>query len=136
MSLSVLHILNKILALEFSNNAQLLYINRQNETLYEVRKLEKFDQGESSGREVNIDRASRKPQDDRANNEKPWLMRERIHGGKYLEAKIYLKHGLLNDGELGLLRFTMLLTRTAENIPSATKVKAKKGYKITTPMIT
>ncbi len=57
-------------------------------------------------------------------------MRERLHGGKYLGAKIDLKHGLLNDGELGLLRFTMLLTRTAENTPSATKVKAKKGYKI------
>ncbi len=98
--------------------------------------MEKCDQGESSGLEVNIDRASRKPQHDRANNEKPQLRREGLHGGKYLGVEIDLKHGLLNDGELGLLRFTMLLTHTAENIPSATKVKAKKGYKITTPMIT
>jgi hypothetical protein len=92
--------------------------------------MEKCDQGESSGLEVDVNRASRKPQDDRANKEKPQLMRERIPDGKYLEAKTCLKHGLLNDGGLVLLRFTMLLSRTAEHTSSATKAEARKRYKI------
>jgi hypothetical protein len=71
--------------------------------------------------------ASRKPQDDRANKEKLQLMRERIHGGEYMEVEIYVKHGLLNDGGLGLLRFKML-SYTAKHTSSVMKVKARKSY--------
>jgi hypothetical protein len=54
-------------------------------------------------------------------------MRERIHGGEYMEVEIYVKHGLLNDGGLGLLRFKML-SYTAKHTSSVMKVKARKSY--------
>ena len=75
-----------------------------------------------------MNRASRKPQDDRANKEKLQLMKERIHGGKYMEVKTYVEHGLLNDGGLGLLRFKILLSRTAKHTSSVMKVKARRSY--------
>jgi hypothetical protein len=62
------------------------------------------------------------------NKEKLQLMKERIHGGKYMEVEIFAKHGLLNDGRLGLLRFKMLLSRTAKHKWSVMKVKARKSY--------
>ena len=64
-------------------------------------------------------------------------MKERIHGGKYMEVEIYVKHGLLNDGGMGLLRVKMLLSRTAKHTSSVMKVKARKSYdNKTTLMIT
>ena len=68
------------------------------------RKLEKLDQGKCSSLKVDVNRAFRKPQDDRANKEKRQLTKERIYGGKDMEVEIYVKHGLLKDGGLGLLR--------------------------------
>jgi hypothetical protein len=55
-------------------------------------------------------------------------MKERIHGGKYIEVETYVKHGLLNDGGPGLLRFKMLLSRTAKHTSSVMKAKARKSY--------
>ena len=70
-----------------------------------------------------MNRASRKPQDDRVNKEKLQLMKERLRGGKYMEVKIYVKHDLLN----GLLRFKMLLSRTAEHTSSVMRQKPGKA---------
>jgi hypothetical protein len=55
-------------------------------------------------------------------------MKERIHGEKYVEVEIYVKHDLLNDSGLGLLRFKILLSRTAKHTSSVMKVKARKSY--------
>jgi hypothetical protein len=43
-----------------------------------------------------------------------------------MEVEIYVKHGLLNGGGLGLLRFKMLL-RTAKYTSFVMKVKARKS---------
>jgi hypothetical protein len=62
------------------------------ETRFRVeRKRKKLDQGKCSSLEVDVNRAPRKPQDDRTNKEKLQLMKERIHGGKYMEVEIYVK---------------------------------------------
>lgn len=47
---------------------------------------------------------------------------------EYTEGRIYVKHGLLNDGGLGLLRFKVLLSRTAKHTSFAMKVEARKSY--------
>jgi len=39
-----------------------------------------------------------------------------------------VKHDLLNDGGLGLVRFKMFLSRTAKHTSSVMKVKARKSY--------
>jgi hypothetical protein len=75
---------------------------------------------------VDVNRASQKPQDDKANKEKLQLMKERIPGGKYMEVEIYVKHGLLNDGGLGLLRFKMFLSHIVKHTSSVIKVKSQE----------
>ena len=45
-----------------------------------------------------------------------------------MEVEIYVNHGLLNDGGPDLLRFKMLLSRTAKHTSFVMKVKARKSH--------
>ncbi len=45
-----------------------------------------------------------------------------------MEVEVNVKHILLNNGGLGLLRFEMLLSRTAKHTSSVIEAKARKSY--------